>query len=62
MGGVRVFRPEVKTFYAVDDHQAGQILEHLIFFKEKIMEMAILVVGIGAVVAWFFMSKDGRKE
>jgi len=37
-------------------------LEHLIFFKEKIMEMAILVVGIGAVVAWFFMSKDGRKE
>jgi hypothetical protein len=32
------------------------------FFKEVIMEMAILVVGIGAVVAWFFMSKDGRKE
>ena len=32
------------------------------FCKEVIMEMAILVIGIGAVAAWFFMTKDGRKE
>ena len=23
------------------------------------MELAILVVGVGAVAVWFFMSKDG---
>ena len=31
-------------------------------FKEIIMEMAILVIGIGAVALWFFYGKDGRKE
>ena len=32
------------------------------YHARVIMEMAILVVGIGAVALWFFMSKDGRKE
>ena len=31
-------------------------------FKEIIMEMAILVIGIGVVALWFFYGKDGRKE
>jgi hypothetical protein len=35
---------------------------NIYILKEVIMEMAILVIGLGAVVAWFFMSKDGRKE
>ena len=30
--------------------------------KETIMEMGILVLGVGAIAVWFFMSKDGRKE
>ncbi|MEO6824757.1 MAG: hypothetical protein ABI167_08565 [Nitrosospira sp.] len=42
-------------------HQAGHVLEHLTF-EEIIMEMAILVIGIGAVAVWFFYGKDGRKE
>jgi hypothetical protein len=38
-------------------------LEPSQFLKEIIMEMAILVVGVGAVALWFFMTKDGgRKE
>jgi hypothetical protein len=35
---------------------------NIYILKEVIMEMAILVIGLGAVAAWFFMSKDGRKE
>lgn len=38
-------------------------LESSLFLKEVIMEMAILIVGVGAVALWFFMTKDGgRKE
>ena len=38
-------------------------LESSQFLKEVIMEMAILVIGVGAVALWFFMTKDGgRKE
>ena len=30
--------------------------------KETIMELAILIVGVGAVAVWYFMPRGGRKE
>ncbi|SEL26973.1 hypothetical protein SAMN05216387_107137 [Nitrosovibrio tenuis] len=37
--------------------QSGSFLEHSLL-TEVIMEMAILVIGVGAAALWFFLTKD----